>query len=51
MNIEFGKVGRYKNTRWAFQKESRFVLNVFPLNPFHIPKEMIKLVSKDVVGY
>ena len=36
VTIEFGKVGRYKNTRWAFQKESRFVLNVFPFNPFLI---------------
>ena len=33
VNIDFGKVGRYKNMRWAFQKESRFVLNVLPLNP------------------
>ena len=45
VNIEFGKVGRYKNTRWAFQKESRFVLNVFPFNPFHVPKEMMDYVG------
>ncbi len=45
VNIEFGKVGRYKNTRWAFQKESRFVLNVFPFNPLHVPKEMMDYVG------
>lgn len=45
VNIDFGKVGRYKNMRWAFQKESRFVLNVFPFNPLHIPTEMMNLVG------
>lgn len=45
VNINFGKVGRYKNMRWAFQKESRFVLNVFPFNPLHIPAEMMNLVG------
>lgn len=45
VNIDFGKVGRYKNMRWAFQKESRFVLNVLPLNPLHIPTEMMNYVG------
>ena len=45
VNIDFGKVGRYKNMRWAFQKESRFVLNVFPFNPLHIPTEIMNLIG------
>ncbi|HBJ05166.1 MAG TPA: hypothetical protein DDY97_11265, partial [Prevotella sp.] len=45
VNIDFGKVGRYKNMRWAFQKESRFVLNVFPFNPLHVPEEMMDYVG------
>ncbi len=30
--IRFDKVGSYKNERWAFQEESRFVLNFMPGN-------------------
>lgn len=45
VNINFGKVGRYKNTRWAFQKESRFVLNVFPFNPLHFSSQMMNFAG------
>lgn len=34
--------------RWAFQKESRFVLNVFPFNPLHVPTEMMDFVGKSL---
>lgn len=33
MNIRYDRVGRFKNRRWAFQEESRFVLNFLPGNP------------------
>ena len=32
-NISLGEIGRYKHKRWAFQDESRFVLNILPFNP------------------
>ena len=31
--------------RWAFQKESRFVLNVFPFNLLHLPSEMMNFAG------
>lgn len=40
-NIQFGKIGRYKNKRWAFQEECRFVINVFPFNPLRIDQNMV----------
>lgn len=33
INIQMDKVGSYKNRRWAFQEESRFVLFFLPGNP------------------
>jgi len=33
ITINFSEVGRYKHKRWAFQEESRFVLNFMPGNP------------------
>lgn len=33
ISISFGEIGRYKNKRWSFQKESRFVLTILPFNP------------------
>lgn len=33
LSIQTDKVGSYKNKRWAFQEESRFVLNFMPGNP------------------
>ena len=33
INIRTDKVGSYKNKRWAFQEESRFVLFFLPGNP------------------
>lgn len=32
VNIAFGEVGKYKNERWQFQKESRFRLIILPVN-------------------
>jgi len=32
MNIEMKPFGYYKNKRWEFQKETRFVLYIFPVN-------------------
>jgi len=32
MNISFKEIGSYKNSRWAFQEETRFVLNIMPRN-------------------
>ncbi|MDD3645394.1 MAG: hypothetical protein PHR19_07705 [Bacteroidales bacterium] len=32
MNLEMKSFGYYKNKRWEFQKESRFVLYIFPVN-------------------
>ena len=41
VTIAFGEIGRYKNKRWAFQKESRFVLTILPFNPLlSDPKEV-----------
>lgn len=34
-NLELSKWGAFKNSRWAFQNESRFVLNIYP-KPSHI---------------
>lgn len=34
MNMEMKPFGYYKNKRWKFQEESRFVLYVLPCNPF-----------------
>jgi len=34
ITIDFDKVGSYKNKRWAFQEESRFVMFLLPGNPF-----------------
>ena len=31
--MEFGKIGKYKNKRWAFQQESRFRIVIIPTNP------------------
>lgn len=31
--INFGKIGKYKNNCWAFQQESRFRLLILPFNP------------------
>lgn len=33
ISITYPKVGIYKHKRWAFQEESRFVLNMLPGNP------------------
>ena len=33
-NIAFGRIGKYKNKRWAFQEEARFRLLILPFNPF-----------------
>lgn len=33
MNMEMKPFGYYKNKRWKFQDETRFVLYVFPFNP------------------
>ena len=33
ISIAYQKVGSYKHKRWAFQDESRFVLNMLPGNP------------------
>ena len=33
VRMKTDKVGSYKNKRWKFQEESRFVLNFFPGNP------------------
>lgn len=33
ISIAYPKVGIYKHKRWAFQEESRFVLNMLPGNP------------------
>ena len=33
ISMRTDKVGSYKNIRWAFQEESRFVLNFMPGNP------------------
>lgn len=30
--ISYGEIGSYKHSRWAFEDESRFVLNIFPGN-------------------
>ena len=35
-HFELSKFGAFKNVRWAFQQESRFVLNIYP-NPHKIP--------------
>lgn len=43
-NINFGKIGRYKNKRWTFQEECRFVINVFPFNPLYIDQNMVSTV-------
>ncbi len=29
-NFELSKLGAFKNSRWSFQNESRFVLNIYP---------------------
>lgn len=29
-NLELSKLGAFKNLRWSFQNESRFVLNIYP---------------------
>lgn len=34
MNMEMKPFGSYKNKRWKFQQESRFVLYALPCNPF-----------------
>ncbi len=34
--FQLSKFGAFKNSRWAFQQESRFVLNIYP-NPQKIP--------------
>lgn len=38
-NVEYNKIGRYKNKRWSFQKESRFVIGVFPFNLYYLKEE------------
>ena len=39
--IAFGEIGRYKQKRWDFQKETRFVLTILPFNPlFANPNEV-----------
>lgn len=44
-NIAFGEVGKYKNERWQFQKESRFRLIILPVNISNcIPQEVGTLV-------
>lgn len=45
--INFGEIGKYKNTKWAFQKETRFILNIMPCNPFYYitnPNLMVNMV-------
>lgn len=31
-SIEIGKLGKYKNTHWAFQNEWRYVFNAYPID-------------------
>lgn len=35
INIAFGKMGKYKNTSWDFQKEWRYIVPLLPLNFFN----------------
>ncbi|GAA6528354.1 hypothetical protein LPYR103PRE_03270 [Segatella asaccharophila] len=45
--INFGEIGKYKNTKWAFQKESRFIINIMPCNPLYYvnnPNLMVNIV-------
>ncbi len=55
ITIEIDKVGSYKNKRWAFQKESRFVLLFMPGNihafyntPHYFQEQ--KRIIKDVIN-
>lgn len=44
-NVSFGKIGKYKNKRWAFQEESRFRLLILPFNPFIIGPELTGTIA------
>lgn len=35
IKLDFCNLGRYKNRRWSFQEECRFVISVFPFNPLY----------------
>lgn len=44
-NIAFGRIGKYKNKRWAFQEEARFRLLILPFNPFLSNPDMIPTIA------
>ena len=51
--VNFGEVGKYKNKRWAFQKECRFVLNKYPINIFETflkNRENMRRVFEETFG-
>ena len=55
ITIDFDKVGSYKNKRWAFQEESRFVIFLMPGNPYaslnspnHFQEQ--KRIIKDIIN-
>lgn len=35
IKIDFCNLGRYKNRRWSFQEECRFVISALPFNPLY----------------
>ena len=39
-SINFGKLGKYKNLHWQFQKEWRYILNFYPLNLMQSPDKI-----------
>ncbi len=45
VSIELGEIGRYKHKRWGFQEETRFVLNIFPFNPFQANPNDISTIA------
>lgn len=52
MNMQMKPFGYYKNKRWAFQDETRFVLYVLPCNPMleGANPEVSSIVMQSLLG-
>lgn len=48
--IEFGKVGKYKHRRWAFQEEVRFVLGIFPGNWLYLRGDNVQMAIQAILN-
>lgn len=52
MNMQMKPFGSYKNKRWGFQNETRFVLYVLPCNPMleGVNPEVSSIVMQSLLG-